>query len=373
MTWIPQHIHRTMADWKEFLHDIYFNIKQPGAFAGPNKLHNVLVQNGYLVKIDEIKKWLQQHDAYTLFKPVKYRFKRNRIVTTGLDYMWDADLADVSNIAEHNDGYRYLLVVIDVFSRYLWVEPVKTKQQSEMVAAFERIFTKTNRRPQRLRTDKGTEFKNRKVRSMLNGLQVKAFSTKNETKANYAERVIRTIKTLLYRYFHQNQSYRYVEVLQDLVYNYNNRPHSSLGTKSPAQIDKNNEAKVWKRMYIDTAKQGKKRPFRFKFGDKVRISHLKYQFQRDFHQKWTEEFFKVYGRARKSSRNMYLIKDLMNERIDGYFYENELQKIDKEDDPVLRIEQVIRKRKRGKEILVKYMGWPEKFNAWINAENVQKY
>lgn len=362
-----------MADWREFLYNIYFNVKQPGAFAGPNKLHTILTQNGYVVKIDEIKKWLQKHDAYTLFKPIKYRFKRNRIVTTGLDYMWDADLAEVGNIAEHNDGYRYLLVAIDVFSRYLWIEPVKTKQQNEIKSAFERIFAKTNRRPQRLRTDKGKEFINKTVRTYLTRLQIKAFTTKNETKANYAERVIRTVKTLLYRYFHQNQTYRYVEVLQDLVYNYNNRPHSSLGTKSPAQIDKNNEAIVWKRMYIDSTKRARKRPYKYKLGDKVRISHLKYQFQRDFHQKWTEEFFKVYHRTRKGINNMYLIKDMLNEQIDGSFYENELQRIDKEDDPVLRIEKVIKRRKKGKEILVKYMGWPPKFNAWISAENVQKY
>ena len=207
----------------------------------------------------------------------------------------------------------------------------------------------------------------------MKSLDIKLFSTKNETKANYAERVIRTLKTLLYRYFYKKQCYRYGDVLQDLVDNYNKRPHSSLQDLSPSDVNPNNEVMVWKRMYIDTAKVARKKQYKFRINDKVRISHLKYQFQRDYHQKWTEEYFKIHHRIRRESKNLYRLRDLLDEDIDGYFYENELQKIEKEDDAVFRIEKVIRKRKKGKEILVKYMGWPNKFNAWINAENVEKF
>ena len=362
-----------MNDWKNFLDRIYFQVNEPGSFSGAKKLQVILKQNGFNVRYDDVRDWLQSHDSYTLFKPTRYRFKRNRIVTTGLDYMWDSDLADMSNIKEHNDGFSYLLVVIDIFSRYLWLKPIKTKHGTEVKNAFEDIFNETSRRPARLRTDKGKEFLNRKVQQYMKTLDIKHFNTKNETKANYAERVIRTIKTLLYRYFHKKQSYRYIEILQDLVDNYNHRPHSSLENLSPSQINKENEAVVWKRMYIDTAKKSRRKAYKFKVNDKVRISHLKYQFQRDYHQKWTEEYFKIYHRIRRASKNMYHLRDLLDEDIDGYFYENELQKINKEDDQVFRIEKVIRKRKKGKEILVKYMGWPDKFNAWINAENVQRF
>ena len=190
-----------MSTWQEFLSNLYFQIEKPGAYAGPGKIMEILKQNGFSVSINHIQNWLKQHDAYTLFKPVKYRFKRNRIVTTGLDYMWDADLADVSNLKEHNDGYSYLLIVIDVFSRYLWVQPVKSKNQKDMKEAFKTIFSNTRRKPARLRTDKGKEFISKHVQEYLKSLKIKSFTTKNETKANYAERVIRTLKTLLYRYF----------------------------------------------------------------------------------------------------------------------------------------------------------------------------
>ena len=362
-----------MNDWKSFLDKVYYQINEPGAFSGAKKLHVILKQNGFKVRYDDVKQWLQSHDSYTLFKPTKYRFKRNRIVTTGLDYMWDCDLADLSNIREYNDGFTYWLVVIDVFSRYLWVRPIKTKQGTEVKNAFEDIFKSTTRKPARIRTDKGKEFLNRKVQQYMKSLDIKLFSTKNETKANYAERVIRTLKTLLYRYFYKKQNYRYVDVLQDLVDNYNKRPHSSLQELSPSGINQNNEVMVWKRMYIDTAKVVRRKQYKFRINDKVRISHLKYQFQRDYHQKWTEEYFKIHHRIRRESKNLYRLRDLLDEDIDGYFYENELQKIEKEDDAVFKIEKVIRKRKKGKEILVKYMGWPDKFNAWINAENVERF
>ena len=360
----------TMSTWQEFLSNLYFQIKKPGAYAGPGKIKEILKQNGFSVSINNVRNWLKHHDAYTLFKPVKYRFKRNRIVTTGLDYMWDADLADVGNLKEHNDGYSYLLIVIDVFSRYLWVQPVKTKNQKDMKEAFKVIFSNTTRKPARLRTDKGKEFISKHVQEYLKSLKIKSFTTKNETKANYAERVIRTLKTLLYRYFHHKQTYYYLDVLQDLVNNYNSRPHSSLNSLSPKQINKQNEAIVWKKMYINTAKRITKRPFTIKIGDKVRISHLKYTFQRDYQQKWTEEFFIVYQRLRRGSKNLYKIKDTLDEEIDGYFYENELQKIFKEDDPILRIEKVIRRRKN--QVLVKWMGWPSKFNSWVAQDSIQR-
>ena len=67
----------------------------------------------------QLVKYKNGYKMLTLFKPIKYRFKRNRVVTTGIDHMWDVDLADVTNIRQHNDGYNFLLVAIDVFSRYL--------------------------------------------------------------------------------------------------------------------------------------------------------------------------------------------------------------------------------------------------------------
>ena len=117
-----------MTPWKEYLETFYFNPESPGAFSGPPKLKNILKKAGYDISIDSIRNWLKDQDSYSLFKPVKHKFKRNRVITQGIDDLWDMDLADVNNLSKYNHGVKYLLIVIDVFSKYLWVEtlPYKT-------------------------------------------------------------------------------------------------------------------------------------------------------------------------------------------------------------------------------------------------------
>ena len=363
-----------MKDWENFLKRIYFNPKHPGAFSGPTKLHQILKENNFKTDLKEIRAWLHNQDSYSLLKPVKYKFKRQRIVTTGIDDLWDADLADVSNTSQHNNNIHFWLIVIDIFSRHLWVVPLQNKSSSSMTEAFKVIFQQTARRPKNLRTDKGTEFTNRAVKKLLKSENINAYTTKNETKANYAERVIRTLKGLVYRYFLHNQTYVYTNVLQDLVSNYNQRPHRSLGGKSPKEIDENNEAKMWKFMYIDNMKKRKRKPFIFELGDQVRISHLKYTFQRDYQQKWTEEIFKIKRRVHKQGFNLYQLQDWLDEDIDGHFYEQELQHVVKDLNATFHVEKVLKQRQRqGKqEAFVKWMGWPNKFNSWVPLADIQQ-
>ena len=364
-----------MKDWMQFAGKHYFDFKSAAAFAGPEKLKTVLKQNGYNVSLNEVQKWLQDQDAYSLMKPAIYRFKRQRIVSAGIDYLWDGDLADVSNIKSVNEGYSFLLILIDVFSRFLWIEPIKTKSQNDMKAGFESILSRTTRQPRKLRTDNGKEFTSRAMKQYFKSKNIKAFTTKNETKANYAERAIRTVKSLLYRYFLHKQTHRYVDILQDLVFTYNNRPHKSLESQAPVSVTSSNEDMVWKTMYVDKNSKRKKSNFRFKINDQVRISYNKYVFQRDYHQKWTEEYFIITQRARKANHNMYKLKDLSGEDIDGLFYESELQKINKNSDSSFRVKKILKRRRRksGEELYIKWMGWPDKFNSWVAAVDVQKY
>ena len=361
--------------WQDYLNTNYFDPSHPGGFAGPYKLYHILKGIGKPTTYNNIKKWLQKQDAFTLLQPVKYKFKRRRIITQGIDDLWDMDLADVSNLAQHNNDVHFLLVVIDVFSRYLWVEPLQNKRHETVLQAFTNIFDKTDRRPKLLRSDKGKEFTNRWVKQFFRKHDIHAYTTKNETKANYAERAIRTLKGLMYRYFLHNQTYKYTDVLQQLVSNYNQRPHTSLKGLSPTKINKSNEAKVWKRMYVDILKFPKKpKPYKFKVKDHVRISHLKYVFQRDYQEKWTDEVFIITHRCRKEGINLYTVKDFLDEPIDGHFYESELQQVIKDQDSLFKVEKVLKTRKRQgqTEYFVKWMGWPKKFNSWVKQSDIQQ-
>ena len=363
-----------MRKWERVLNEIYFNPKHPSAFAGPVKVYNTLKKENVRVTLSQVKEWVQNQDAYSLLRPVRYRFQRQRIVTSGLDDMWDADLAEVANSAEHNGGIKYWLVVIDVFSRHLWLITTKSKSQKDMIAAFETLLESTTRRPQVIRTDNGKEFVNGGVRRLFSAAVVKHFTSRNEPKANYAERVIRTLKGMVYRYCMHNQTYTYHTVLQDLVKNYNHRPHTSLSGRAPADINRANEAIVWKEMYVDTVIKQRKKPFCFKVGDTVRISHARYTFQRDYHQKWTQELFVVVERRRKGIHRLYKLVDQLQDAVDGLFYETELQKVQKPDDALYYVEKVLKRRKRQgqNEALVKWLGHPAKFNQWIPEKDLKK-
>ncbi|KAK3105391.1 hypothetical protein FSP39_024116 [Pinctada imbricata] len=302
--------------WRDHLKEIYFEVKTPISYAGPTKIYRYLRKEGkYKVGLSSIKQWLQDIDAYSLQRPQRYKFKRNRVISRGIDYLWDVDLADVSNLAKENVRIKYLLVIIDVFSRFLWVQPLQSKQHGPVLEALNKVIS-SGRQPKEIRTDKGSEFKNKWLAEFFKTHGIHHSVTQNETKANYAERVIRTIKVLFYRYFTHNRTYRYKDVLQDIVRNYNRRPHRSLNGLSPSDVNTINEAMLWKEMYIDVLKKSKGKTkkklykkFKFKKGDYVRLSSLKRTFQRDYEQKWSEEVFIITRRYLRQGTPMYKVAD----------------------------------------------------------------
>lgn len=373
---VSVYLKRSVMTWQKYLETNYFKPEHPSAFGGPSKVQQILKKDGgYDVTYEQVRNWLQNQDAYSLHKPVRYKFKRNRVISQGIDYLWDMDLADVTNITDHNNGIKFLLILIDVFSKHLWVEPLKDKKHDTIIAALKAVFNKTNRRPIMLRSDRGSEFVNRWVSRFLKLENIKHYTTRNETKANFAERVIRTLKAKMYRYFTHYETYTYDNILQDLVSNYNHSPHSTLNGLSPNDINKENEAQIWKNMYVDSlkpSKQGlKSKRYRFTTGDKVRISYLKYPFQRDYQHKYSEEVFKINKRFKREGIPLYTLVDYDNDPIDGTFYENELQKVNKNMNDAWKIEKVLKRRIRNRktELFVKWRGWPKKFNSWIPETN----
>ena len=115
---------------------------------------------------NQIKEWLMKQDTYTLHKPIRRRFKRNRVMIGGIYQQWQMDLADMQSMQKFNDGYRYLFVCIDVFSKYAWVIPLKNKTGPSLVEAFKLILT-SGRKPEKVMTDQGTEFCNRHFKALM--------------------------------------------------------------------------------------------------------------------------------------------------------------------------------------------------------------
>lgn len=239
-----------MSNHTDYLRELYYTPGKPGAYAGPENFYQAVKQEGkYKIGRQRIRQFLNNEDSYSLYKPIRKTFPRSKVIVNTIDSMWDGDLADVSNIASHNDGYKFLLVLIDIFSRYLFIVPLKNKHHQNIVDGLKLVFQK-RRKPNTLRTDKGSEFKNRWVKAFLKKEGIHAIYTQNETKANYAERVIRTMKNLMYRYFMKNRIYRFINILQDLVKSYNKRPHRSLGGNAPANVNKENADEIRLESYL---------------------------------------------------------------------------------------------------------------------------
>ena len=348
------------------LRDIYYDPSQPAGFAGVDALHAAIRKKFPHLKRSTVRDWLEKQDAYTLHKPSRRKYPRNRVVVYGIDDQWQADLADLAAYARYNKGTKWLLTCIDVFSKYAWAIPLKNKSGTSLLAAFRKLFRDSGRLPNKIQTDKGSEFYNRQVKTFLKEKGVKLFSTENETKASVVERFNRTLKTKMWRYFTANATYNYIDVLPDLMKAYNGARHRSIG-RPPDEVNETSELNVWKTLYGKKERQ-KKTTSALRPGDVVRLSMVTRPFRKGYLPRWTEEVFTV-DKVISRKPVVYAVKDWDGEPVKGTFYTEELQKIaPKDDDAFYKIEKVVRTRMRNgkREYLVKWYGYPEKFNSWVD-------
>ena len=194
------------------------------------------------------QKYLQSEQAYTLHKPARRRFTRNHTYVAGIDAQWQADLADMQGIARQNSGIRYLLTVIDVFSKFAWVVPIPSKDAKAITGAFKQVLTDAKqRRPRRLKTDKGKELFNSDFQALMKRHDIQHFATERELKAAVVEWLNRTNKSRIWTYLSERGTVRWINVIQDLVDAYNHSRHRSIGM-APANVQIKDESHLWVRL-----------------------------------------------------------------------------------------------------------------------------
>ena len=283
-----------------------------------------------------------------------HHFRKRTVYVSGIDEIWAADLVDMQSFAKDNDGVKYLLTVIDVFSKYGWIVPLNDKSGKSTAAGFMKIFT-SGRKPGKVWVDKGREFYNTDVKKL-----VELYSTENEEKSCVVERWNRTMREKMFKYFTANSTRRYIDVLNEMVNSYNNTRHSSI-KMTPAKASlKANEKTVWMNLFGNEIHKAIKP--KFSIGDKVRITKKKNIFEKGYTPRWTEEIFTI-STIQYTDPPTYKITDANDEEIQGSFYEQELQKSTQE---IFRIEKVI--RKRGNKSLVKWLGYSDSFNSWVDND-----
>lgn len=265
----------------------------------------------------------------------------------GIDEQWAADLVEVQTLSRYKKGTRYLLTVIDIFSKYAWVRPLKKKTGDEVQKAFLSIF-KAGRKPLRLQTDDGKEFYNKTVQSFLKKNGIVHFSTQGDTKASAAERFNRTLKERLYCFFTAKNTLNYQTALPGVIKGYNASPHSRIGM-DPRNVMIHNSAKVWERLYSGRLKRVQ--PIVLGVGIVFRT------FKKSYLPGWTEEVF-VIDRVKRGPVPTFRITEWDGTPIKGTFYTQDLQKVNVPDD--------------GTKMLVRWKGWPNKYDSWIDKSAVRK-
>ena len=237
-----------MSNWEKYLKEIYLDPSHPASFSNPQTLYKVAKKEGkYKISHSQIKKWIQKQESYSRNKSVKRNFQRGRVIVAGIDDQFDADLASLVYYADQNDGYKYLLVVIDIFSCYAWVQPLKDKTATQIVNAFNEIL-RGGRIPKKLRTDAAKDFTSDKFQKLMKDRNIVHFVTHNEKQANYVERFIKTLKSRISRYMIEKNTQRYIDVLQKIVTSYNHTLHSGIRSE-PVNVNKQNEKQLWWQMY----------------------------------------------------------------------------------------------------------------------------
>ena len=341
---------------KNKLRKVYYDASNPASYGGVQKLADKTN-----IHPQEVKTWMQNQWPYTLHKVARKKFPRRKYVSRGLNIQFQADLMDMQKYARENNGFRYILIAIDIFSRQAYAMPTKSKQGPEIARALDLILQDVQ--PKYLQTDLGLEFYNSHVKNVLDKYEVELFSVYSENKAALVERLIRTIKDRLFRIFTHQGNYRWIEALPNVLGAYNNSYHRGL-KHVPALVNKRNETDVWIKQYskLTSAKEQK-----YQVDDRVRISKNKKLFDKGYLQNWTDEVFTISSVDTKYTPTLYTLVDTNGDKIKGSFYSHEIQLATTKD---YRIEKIIRTKlvNRKKQALVKWVGYTEP--TWINYDSI---
>jgi hypothetical protein len=375
--------------YEDYLSSIYYDPVHAGAYGGEDKLYRIVRKEGkFLLSRKKVREWLLKQEDHVVHREQRSKFKRRRVIAPFVDYQWDVDTAYMDYYKKDNDGYAYFLLAVDIMSKYVWTAALRTRTGKEMVEVFGKIFAQ-GRTPTRIRSDKGTEFANRDVNQLLKKKNIGYFVTQNIVKASYAERAIKTIKSRIVRYMTHKQTHRWIDVLPKITESYNKTYHRSI-KKAPSSVKPTDSVDLWKLQYYtksehqktpDAKLSSEKKPlshisnryvrnYKFRVGDLVRVSFLRWTFQREYDERWSRELFVVNKRFMTEGIAQYKLKDYAGEIITGSFYESQLIKAFEQQ--VYLIEKVLRTRKRGgkKQHLVKWKGWGPKYDSWITDEDL---
>ena len=307
--------------------------------------------------------------AAELHAPARKHFPTRKVYTLGINDLWQADLVDMQELASKNKHHNYILTVLDVFSKMGYARALKTKSADAVTAAFADVLKEARKAPSNLHTDEGKEFFNAKFSALMKKHNINHYHTYSDKKASVVERWNRTLKTKMWRKFTELNTRKWLDLLPELVHEYNHTHHGTIKMR-PVEVAKRiDEVKK-----LNRPDKVDEKPAKFKLGDIVRISRAKSIFAKGYREfNWSEELFKIY-KIKNTDPRTYLIEDLAGEPVKGSFYALELKRTKIPD--YARIEKIVGKKVDKKTgdtwIRVKWSGYDNKFNSWIKKDSTLK-
>ncbi len=358
-------------DLRERILNAYSSPGHPIAFSAPST-----VAKYFNISQKQAKEILEYDESYNLHREYKQPKHYNPFYVHNRREQIQADLIDVARISTSNNRIKFLLLLIDIFSKKVWVYPLKNKSATSMVKCLQTWIQNIDVKPKIFATDRGLEFSNQHVQNLLFQNNIEWQALGGTMKAAVAERANKTIQILLYKYLTEKETTRYIDVLQNLVKTYNKRGHRSINNISPDEADlpiNESEIQAIHHARYEKIAQKRKTNLPFKVGDLVRIKTLAKKVSssnRAYAEQFKGEFFRIVRINRTLPIAMYYLRSLdTGEFIDGGFYAQELQR---QRGNVYKIERVIRRRtRRGiREIFVKWKYFGPQWNEWIPETNV---
>lgn len=320
------------------LHSLYTSCNNPSAFGS-----RATLKKSSKCSYKQVDDYLNRSETYTKFKQTRNHFKRLKVQSYRLNEIWSVDLADMQRLCKFNRGIKYILVAVDTLSRFVWAVPLKRKTAEECRNALDEILrnlsskcndsrsimqkpkfcqTKFNTpsKPEKIWVDKGREFAGKFSEFCLeHGITI--YSTHSETKSAFAERNIRSLKAIIFKFMHENNTDLYIDNLQDFVNVINSRVNR-ITKLAPKDVRKSDVP------YLISLQNSNPTCLpKFQTGQQVRIKRKIETFHRGYRIQFTEEIFTIVA-VKTLNPPTYSIKDANNQLIQGKFYESELTRFE---------------------------------------------
>ena len=369
-----------MAEGKQtindFLEDIYTTPSDDGASYGSvfSLYHAAKRKGATNITKKTVQKFLDTRDSYTKHRGYFKHFPTKPVIVGGPNQLHQADLIDFQQFSKANDGVTFLLVVFDVFSKFFWVQPLKDKTNVSVLEALKKIYPDYKSFPSTFTSDKGTEFTGKKIQDFFKSNSVTYYNSHGNTKAQFVERAIRSLKQKIFREQEGRKTKRYIDNLQSLVNDINHTISRVTGV-SPSDVTSQNSRRIFFHEHGGTIHslieeivptQKEKIAFGFKEGDYVRILADKGVFAKKYNDTFSNEIFQI-KEVKMTKPIQAKLQDLLGEEILGKFYKAEMQ-IVKLPTVKFLVEKIL-KRNEDK-VFVKWESYGEKFNSWVSKSSL---